>query len=106
MSPESARVFACLKKHGLLLQTDTNLPNVCGLVTGAPVRGSWWAHPRSHDIFRVNCELADHPDVLVAKLVSGKITYIHRALWQAVIATGRAREPWQMDGLSREAREL
>ena len=56
------------------------------------MRGSWWAHPRSHEIFRVNCELAEHPDVLVNKLISGKITYLHRALWSAFVAIGRARE--------------
>ena len=87
----TAVVLAKLKEYGLLLQTDVNLPNVCALVAGAPVRGSWWGHPRSHEIFRVNCELAEHPDVLMCKLVSGKITYFHRALWPAVIAIGRAR---------------
>jgi hypothetical protein len=50
--------------------------------------------------------LAEHPDVLVAKLVSGKVTYIHRRLWAAVVAVGRARESWQMGSLSREARGL
>jgi len=102
----AAGSLAKLTELGLLLQTDANLPNVCAFVAGAPVRGSWWAHPRSHEIFRVNCELAEHPDVLVCKLVSGKITYLHRALWPAVIAIGRAREPWQMERLSHGARNL
>lgn len=106
MAPESALILASLKKYGLLLQTDAILPSVCALVTGAPVRGSWWAHPRGQDIFRVNSDLEDHPDVLVTKLISGKITYLDRALWPAVIAVGRAREPWQMDHLSRQARDL
>jgi hypothetical protein len=106
MSSESAAVLAKLKEHGLLLLTDANLPSVSALVAGAPVRGSWWAHPRSHEIFRVNCELAQHPDVLVSKLISGKITYLDRALWPAVVAIGRARESWQTERLSRDARKL
>ena len=106
MSSGSVPVFAKLKEHGLLLQTDANLPNVCALVAGAPVRGSWWAHPLSHEIFRVNSELAEHPDVLVNKLISGKITYLHRALWSTVIAIGRARESWQIERLSHDARNL
>jgi hypothetical protein len=57
MSSESVSVFAKLKEHGLLLQTDANLANVCALIAGAPVRGSWWAHPRNHEIFRMTCEL-------------------------------------------------
>jgi hypothetical protein len=106
MSSESAPVLASLKEHGLLLQTDANLPNVCALVAGVPVHGSWWAHPRSHEIFRVNCELAEHPDVLVSKLISGKITYLHRACWPVVIAIGRARDLWQLERLSGDARNL
>ena len=101
-----ARVFVELKEHGLLLLTDAHLPNVCALVAGETVRGSWWAHPRAQAILGVDGALADHPDVLMIKLVSGKVTYVHRALWASVIAVGRAREPWQMKELSRDARKL
>jgi hypothetical protein len=100
------RLIAGLKQHRLLLQTDTRLPNVCALVTGGPVSGSWWAHAQSHDIFQLNCALAEHPDVLVTKLVSGKITYVDRALWSALVTIGRAREPWQLERLSADARSL
>lgn len=103
---DSQPVLAALQKYGLLLQTDGRLPNVCALVTGAPIRGSWWAHPRSHEIFRVNCTLAEHPDVLVVKLVSAKITYIHRELWPQIIAIGRARAAWQLERISPAALEL
>ena len=103
---DSQRVLAALKRYGLLLQTDARLPNVCALVTGAPVHGSWWAHPRSHDIFRVSCHLSEHPDALVIKLVSSKVTYVHRALWPYVVTIGRARSAWQLESLSRAALEL
>lgn len=103
---DSQRVLAALKRYALLLQTDARLPNVCALVTGAPVHGSWWAHPRSHDIFRVSCDLAEHRDVLVIKLVSSKVTYVHRALWPYVFTIGRARAAWQLESLSGAALEL
>ncbi|HKW99123.1 MAG TPA: hypothetical protein VJN43_15390 [Bryobacteraceae bacterium] len=98
--------MAELSEHGLLLETDRQLPNVCALVTGETVRGSWWAHPRSHDIFRVNCALADHMDVLVTKLISGKVTFVHRSLWPAVIAAGQLRTPEELEPLSPAARKL
>lgn len=104
--PGVRALLEALETYGLLLQTDPKLPSVAALVVGAPVKGSWWAHPEAHDIFRAACELVDHPDVLVTKLVSGKTTHVHRALWPAVVAAGRAREPWQLAGLSREARAL
>jgi len=73
---------------------------------GKPIRGSWWGHPKAHDIFRVVCRIADHPDVAVTKLISGKVTFVHRKLWLALLAIGMAREPWQMKGLSPKARNL
>jgi hypothetical protein len=106
LSSESALVFAKLKEHGLLLRIDAYLPSVCALVAGERVRGSWWSHPRGRAIFAVDGELGDHPDVLMTKLISGKVTYVHRALWPQVIAVGRAREPWQMKDLSPDGRKL
>jgi len=50
--------------------------------------------------------LADHPEVLVNRLVSRKVTFVHRRLWPAILAIGRAREPWQTRGLSRMARAI
>ena len=106
MADTFQKVLQELKCHGVLMQIDTRLPNVCTLVVGAPVRGSWWAHPKSHAIFKVNSALADHPDVLVVKMISGKLTYVERALWPCVAAVGKAREAWQIKNISRGAREL
>ena len=95
-----------LKRFGLLLLSDARLPSITSLVAGKPIRGSWWGHPKSHEIFRVVCRIADHPDVAITKLISGKITFIHRKLWPALLAVGMSREPWQVNGLSRRARNL
>ena len=99
-------VLTALKQYGLLLLTDSALPNLCRLVASERVRGSWWAHPRAQEIFQVYGALEDHPDVLIVKLISGKVTYIHRTLWSQIVAGGRAREPWQLQGLSAVARKL
>lgn len=99
-------VLLGLQRSGLLLLTDPRLPSVAGLVAGAPVRGSWWAHPRSQAIFAVALRLEDHPDVLMAKLVAGKVTFVHRDLWPALLAVAAERGPWQMRGLSPAARSL
>jgi len=95
-----------LETHGLLLKTDAKLPNVCALVAGDSVRGSWWAHALSHRMFHVLNEVAAHPDVLTAKLISGKDTFIHRSLWPAFLAVAMSREPWQYKGLDGRARTL
>jgi hypothetical protein len=95
-----------LREFDLLLDTDPRFPSITGLVVGDAVRGSWWAHPQSHEVFHLSCELRDHPDVLMAKLVSGKVTLIHRPLWPAIVSIGTAREPWQLRTLSKEAKAL
>ncbi len=105
-SGDLSRALEQLKSYRVLLQTDPRLPSVASLVAGEPVRGSWWGHARGGAIFRVTKELADHPDVLVTKLVSGKVTYVQRRLWPAIIAVGSAREPWQLESLSRTAQSL
>jgi hypothetical protein len=60
----------------------------------------------SHLIFSVLSELADHPDVLFAKLLRRKDTLVHRSLWPAVLAVGSARGQWQLQGLSVDAKRL
>ena len=50
-------------------------------------------------IFQVNERLDDHPDVLIAKLLAGKVTFLHRQFWPAVLAVATSEEPWQMRNL-------
>jgi len=99
-------VLEQLAQRGMLLKQDPNLPNVVGIMTGESLRGSWWTHPRSHEIFSVLNELADHPDVLFTKLLKKKDTLVHRSLWPELMAVGSARAPWQMAGMSNEATML
>lgn len=89
-----------------MLESDPKLPSVCTLITGEPLKSSWWSHPLAQTIFQVNEQLEDHPDVLITKLVSGKVTFVHRNLWPEVSSIGSAREPWQLKNLSDSARWL
>jgi hypothetical protein len=90
----------------MLLLQDPKLPSVVGLIANEPVRGSWWGHPKGGEIFHAAGQLDDHPDVATAKLVSGKVTFVHRRLWPQLIAVGRSRQDWQTQGLTSEARAL
>ena len=99
-------VLAALTAKGLLLTQDKALPSVIGILTGETLRTSWWVHPKAHLIFSVLSELADHPDVLFTKLLYRKDTLVHRSLWPAVLAVGSARDKWQVQGLSVDAKRL
>lgn len=99
-------VFDKLEAFGLLLESDPKLPSVCRLITGEAMKGSWWSHPMAQTIFQVNERLDDHPDVIITKLVSNKVTFVHRQLWPDLFAIGSARELWQMQKLSTQAKAL
>jgi hypothetical protein len=105
MRPVS-RVLAALGDKGLLLTQDKTFPSVVGILTGESLRTSWWSHPKAHLIFSVLSELTDHADVLFTKLLYRKDTLVHRSLWPAVLAVGSAREQWQVQGLSADAKRL
>ena len=92
-----------LEEHGLLLQSDSLLPNAVNILAGESVKGSWWVHPRGHEIFRDLNALADNENVLVTKLVSGKVTLVHKKLWQDFISIATARDRWQKRDLSTAA---
>ena len=100
------RVFLQLEQLGLLLVSDSSFPNVCQLIAGDKRKGSWWANEHAHTIFAVNELLDDHPDVLLLKLISGKVTFVHRALWEHIYSIGVAREEWQLKKLSPAARSI
>jgi hypothetical protein len=109
VSPPRSRlpeVLAALERSGLLLKQDKQLPSVVTLLAGESLSSSWWSHPDSRSMFRVLSDLSDHPDVLVSKLLLAKDTFVHRNLWPAFLAVASAREPWQMAGISGQARRL
>jgi hypothetical protein len=53
-------------------------------VAGEPIKGSWWGHPSGNDIYACANVLDDSGEVLTTKLIEGKVTFIHRALWAAL----------------------
>ena len=76
------------------------------LITNERIRGSWWSHKLAHKIFNVSEMLDDHPDVMIMKLISGKVTFVHRELWNHIYSIGVAREDWQVKKLSTHGRRL
>lgn len=46
-SVDFRKIFRELKNSGFLLESDTALPSVSGLVAGKAIQGSWWGHPQA-----------------------------------------------------------
>lgn len=80
------QAIAFIRLHGVILQSAKGLePSLTARIVGGPVRGSWWSHPRSHEIFAAIQQVNASKAVLVCTLANGKITYIHRRLWPAFV---------------------
>jgi hypothetical protein len=96
VNPEQGLAFVEL--HGIVLQAARGpVPNLVEAIAGEAIRGSWWAHPKGRQIFRVSEAIGASPDVLVCKLLDGKVTYVHRRLWPALVKSAALFREGQLD---------
>jgi len=84
MTPRQALDF--IRYHGVVLQSANGFePTLTVQVVGGLIRGSWWGHPKSHEIFALLQKIDKSNAVLTCPLAKGKITYIHRRLWPVFV---------------------
>jgi hypothetical protein len=101
----NARVdpLAVMVEHGILLQSAKGpVPNLADLVAGEAITGSWWGHPRGHDIYAAINVVRDSPDVVATRLIKGKVTLIHRRLWPPLVRVASRFEPERLAALHEE----
>jgi hypothetical protein len=95
VSPEEGLAF--VKLHGIVLQSARGpVPSLAEAIVGERIRGSWWGHPKSHEIFAVVEAVCESTEVLVCKLVEGKVTFVHRRLWPALVKLASRFEKEQL----------
>jgi hypothetical protein len=86
MAVTARDALAFVKREGIVLESARgSVPNLAEAVAGERIHGGWWGHPKGHDIFAATRAVRDSPDVLVCRLLGGKVTLIHRRLWPAVV---------------------
>ncbi len=84
MTPAAALRF--IDTHGVVLESGRGtLASLAEAIAGEPIRGSWLGHAAGKRIFHVLGDVSEHPDVLRCRLVDGKVTYVHRRLWPALV---------------------
>ena len=86
MAMTRRQALAFIRRHGVVLEAAHGpVPSLAEAIAGEPVRGSWWSHPKSQEIFAVTRAIRDSDDVLVCRLIKGKVTFVHRRLWPALV---------------------
>jgi hypothetical protein len=85
MTPAQALDF--VERHGVVCEAAHRgaIPVLTEAVAGETLRGNWWSHPRSRPIFATTRALRESPQVLVCRIVDGKISFVHERLWPALV---------------------
>ena len=80
------QALAFVRKHGVVLEAGRGpVPSFANAVAGGPIRGSWWGHAKGREIFMLTRAIRDSKQVCVCRAVGGKITFVHRRLWPALV---------------------
>lgn len=79
-----------VRANGIVLESARGpVPSLAEAIAGEAVHGSWWAHPRASEIFRITRAVRASEHVLVCRLMAGRMTYVHRRLWPSMVRANR-----------------
>jgi hypothetical protein len=83
----AADALRFVERHGVVLESARHIrvPSLAEAVAGAPIRGTWWSHPKGKAIFAATRAVREAPDVLVCRVVDGKISFAHERVWPALV---------------------
>jgi hypothetical protein len=92
-----AEALAFVREHGVVLVSARgSAPRLTEAIVGEAIRGSWWSHPQSRRIYAILQAVSASGDVLVCRLVAGRITLVHRRLWPALVVLANRFTPAQL----------
>jgi len=102
----STQAIAFVREHGVVLASAKgSIPRLTEAIVGEPIKGSWWAHPKSREIFRVLYAVSESDQVLVCRLVQGRLTLVHRRLWPALVRLAKRFPRERLDQVHEEHTE-
>lgn len=89
-SASSKKWLEFVEKHGVVLASAKGpVPSLAEQIAGEPIVGSWWSHAKGKEIFEVLSAIDEDVDVRCFKLVDGKVTFVHRRVWPALVRLAR-----------------
>ena len=101
MNADAAMAF--VRRHGIVLVSAKGpAPRLTEAIAGEPIKGSWWGHSKGHQIFAILQKLEDSPDILVCRFIAGRVTFVHRRLWPAIVKLANHFQPDQIAQIRQE----
>jgi hypothetical protein len=101
MNADAAMAF--VRRHGIVLVSAKGpAPRLTEAIAGEPIKGSWWGHSKGHQIFAILQKLEDSPDILVCRFIAGRVTFVHRRLWPAIVKLANHFQPDQIARIRQE----
>jgi len=95
--------LAFVEQHGVVLVSARGtVPRLTEAIIGEPIKGSGWAHAQSHHIYAILQAVTSSEQILVCRLVNGKITLVHRRLWPSLVRLANRFSPEQLSQVERE----
>jgi len=92
-----------VEEHGVVLESGRGpRPILADAIAGEPIKGSWLKHRKAREIFRATRAVRDCDQILVCRLVGGKITYVHRRLWPAIVRVANSLDKKALAALREE----
>lgn len=90
-----AKIYKLLQKDKILLLQDKSFPNIVSKIVEEKIFGSWWGHPLANSIYNGLGWLEHNQNILVIKLLDGKVTYIHEGLFADIYSIVNETRDWQ-----------
>ncbi len=100
---DAAAAIAFIGKHGVVLVSAAGpAPRLTDAIVGEAVKGSWWSHPQGKRIFSLLEAVKASPDILVCRMIDGKLTLVHRRLWPHLLRIAGQFTPAQLARVSEQ----
>ena len=97
MCATAEEALAFVRQHGVVLVSAKGAaPRLTEAIVGEAIKGSWWAHPKSRHIYSILGAVTESDQVLVCRLIGGKITLVHRRLWPFLVRLAKRFGPEQL----------
>lgn len=83
-----------VEQNGIMLESARGkTSSLVAQIAGGVISENWWSHPKSHLISALTRTVREAEQVLVCRLLQGKITYVHRRLWAALVKVAEDLPP-------------